>query len=385
MFAAAGAVISLIATAFVGTAAPSSASTLPIVQQVNAFSALDSTVFKSVRVFCPSGQQVIGTGYQLLGAEGSVVLDDLIPSQTSVVVSAGEIVGAGEASDGTTASWQIEATALCVPLSSMTLQIFSTTSAFQATPGPGHRTQNPPVQSVDCPGGTKALGMGASLSNGFGQVSIPALRTNSDGTGVQADGETDLDGYSGAWSITAYAICGPALAGLHPANILLSGFDSSSPKTLSATCPTGQVVLAASWGGSDTQVDVTVTGADTQQIGGLNKYVVNATESAPGSALDWTLASTMSCADGVNTSLATPFNLNGSWNAGAGNTRPVITENGGIISINMSAFGRPTARGGLTDSGSHIAISFPDDQIYTGTLVTPNRINWSNGTSWTKA
>src|SRR5882724_10560019 len=51
----------------------------------------DSTVYKSVRVFCPSGLQVIGGGYKLVGAEGAVVLDDFIPSADNLLVGAGEI------------------------------------------------------------------------------------------------------------------------------------------------------------------------------------------------------------------------------------------------------------------------------------------------------
>src|SRR5947208_8725279 len=72
------------------TAAPASAA-VPGLVTVTAVTGLDSTVYKSVRVFCPSGLKVIGGGYSLNGADGSVVLDDFIPSADSVLVGAGEV------------------------------------------------------------------------------------------------------------------------------------------------------------------------------------------------------------------------------------------------------------------------------------------------------
>ena len=32
----------------------------------------------------------------------------------------------------------------------------------------------------------------------------------------------------------------------------------------------------------------------------------------------------------------------------------------------------------------HHEVTFPDDHAYTGTLVSPGTIKWSNGSSWTK-
>jgi hypothetical protein len=379
--AVAAAVIGLVGAAIVGMAASPAAAVSPlVVEQVNAFSAFDSSVYKSVRATCPAGKQVIGTGFQLLGAEGSVVLDDLIPDQTSVLVGAGEVVGPGEPADGTTASWQIEATALCVPISSMTLQIVSKTSDFKVA-----RDQQ---AQVNCPGGTRALGMGQALFNGFGQVAnhslYPSDTINSDethidyNTGVKVNAVTDSDGYSGAWSVTAYAICGPALRHLH-APVFGPDRDSRSPKTYSLACRAGETALSA---GFVSDLPAVVTTAEVGQQSIPNGATVTATEFAPGTHQEWRTGVVPICADGTNTPMVTPFDLNGRYDVGFGPTRPAsIREVRGIVSVDQSAFGRPTGRGGVTDN-NHLTVSFPDDRTYTATLVAPDRIVWSNGSVW---
>src|SRR5690349_429401 len=107
--------VGIIATSFVARAAPAAAA-LPGLQYVTASTGSDSNVFKSVNVFCPGGLTVVGGGYQLSGPDGAVVLDDFVPSADGghLTVSAGEIVGPGEPSDGTTANWFIVATAVCM-------------------------------------------------------------------------------------------------------------------------------------------------------------------------------------------------------------------------------------------------------------------------------
>ena len=62
---------------------------------------------------------------------------------------------------------------------------------------------------------------------------------------------------------------------------------------------------------------------------------------------------------------------------------PVISVDSPFISIDMSAYGRPTATGMIVD-GSDIKISFPDVNTFTGKLQLPDIIHWSNHTAWTK-
>jgi hypothetical protein len=195
----------------------------------------DSQVYKSVRVFCPSGMQVIGGSYDLVGAEGAVVLDDFIPEENNLLVGAGEIVGPGEAANGTTASWKVVATVVCSnPVPGYSIQ--PATSDFTHTTGQAGR--------ATCPPGRVVISGGASLSNGFGQVSIALLDV---GTGiVEADGITDVDGYSGNWSVTAYAICGNPLPGWREVHNSSSS-EASLSRTKTAFCLPGQAVISVSW------------------------------------------------------------------------------------------------------------------------------------------
>jgi hypothetical protein len=78
----------------------------------------------------------------------------------------------------------------------------------------------------------------------------------------------------------------------------------------------------------------------------------------------------------------TVFDLNGSWSDGSP-WISVIYEGATSLTVDMSDFDRPTAHGNIIDS-STIAVTFPDDQTYTGTLQGPNTIRWSNGSAWTR-
>jgi hypothetical protein len=85
---------------------------------------------------------------------------------------------------------------------------------------------------------------------------------------------------------------------------------------------------------------------------------------------------------GPSFSITTVIDLNGTWASG-GVPGPVISINGDSISVDMSAYKRPTASGLVLDS-SDITVTFPDDKTYTGKLQPPNRIEWSNNSEWTK-
>lgn len=81
---------------------------------------------------------------------------------------------------------------------------------------------------------------------------------------------------------------------------------------------------------------------------------------------------------------ATVFNLNGTWTDGPGRgPGPVITVRGTSILVNMGAFHRPLAPGGVINR-TVISVNFPDDVNHIGTVVAPNRIVWDNGSVWTK-
>lgn len=80
--------------------------------------------------------------------------------------------------------------------------------------------------------------------------------------------------------------------------------------------------------------------------------------------------------------IQTVLDLSGQWASG-GAPGPVISVNGNALSVDMSAYNRPTASGSILDS-SDISVHFPDDKTYTGQLQAPSVIHWSNNSTWIK-
>ena len=66
-----------------------------------------------------------------------------------------------------------------------------------------------------------------------------------------------------------------------------------------------------------------------------------------------------------------------------GRPGPIITLNGGAITFDTTAVGRPNAHGTVIDS-SHVSMNHPDGASFLGTLLLPGIILWSNDTAWTK-
>jgi hypothetical protein len=80
--------------------------------------------------------------------------------------------------------------------------------------------------------------------------------------------------------------------------------------------------------------------------------------------------------------ITTVFELAGPWAAGGG-PGPKISRSGSTLAVDMSAYGRPPAYGSVIDAQT-VTVTFSDDAIFTGRLLPPVTIAWSNGTSWTR-
>ncbi|MBD1215638.1 MAG: hypothetical protein H9534_23580 [Dolichospermum circinale Clear-D4] len=74
--------------------------------------------------------------------------------------------------------------------------------------------------------------------------------------------------------------------------------------------------------------------------------------------------------------------VKGQWYFG-GKPGPIITQTGDQLSVDMSAYGRPVAKGTVTPP-SAAKVNFPDDGTFGATLVSPSCIEWTNTTIWTK-
>lgn len=269
--AAAGLVGAAAGTAIVGLATPASAA-VPGHQIVQATSAFDSGNFKSVVATCPAGKRVTGTGFHLLGAQGDIVVDDLIPSASSVRVSA------TEDQDGTTANWKVTALAVCAdPLPG--LEIVTATSRFGQSALSG--------ASAVCPSNKRVVGTGADLINGAGQISLSNVMLRQDA--VHAYGTDDQDGYTGSWAVTAYAVCANPLPGLEY-RTASSASDSTTQRLANAECP-GKRALGLGWvmGGSG-QALLTFAGL------GQSGATLVANEDDDGYLESWSVGITVACA-----------------------------------------------------------------------------------------
>ncbi|WP_237745222.1 hypothetical protein [Kribbella catacumbae] len=180
---------------------------VPGLTYISAGTGADSNFYKSVRVGCPVGTRVVGGFFALEGAEGAVVLDDFIPSATDLLVGAGEIVEPGTGNGGTPASWKITATVACANALANYALITDTSIVG---PGTSH------AATARCPSDTKLVGGGASLSNGWGHVSIQQLHFASGLTDQSVNARAVTDGgpvaFNESWSVSAYAICASAIS-----------------------------------------------------------------------------------------------------------------------------------------------------------------------------
>jgi hypothetical protein len=270
--AAVGAAVAVGGAAAVASAVPASAA-VPGRQVVQVTGVFDSARSKSVEVFCPAGKRVAGAGFQLLGAQGEIVLDSLVPSVNSVRVTA------TEDQDGTNLNWKITAIAVCAnPLPGQ--EIIFAQSGF----GPGQSRST----SVSCPAGKRVLGTGVGTVNGAGQVQVNNLLLG-DST-VYATGIADQDGYIGSWSLGVYAVCVNTLAG-QGVVATNSGVDSNGTKVQSAECP-GRRSYGIGWSiGGSGQVLVNYGGI------GESGMTAVATEDDDGYLDNWAMGASTVCAN----------------------------------------------------------------------------------------
>jgi hypothetical protein len=209
-----------------------------------AASSVSTSVDKGVTVSCPAGKRVVGSGADISGylaGRGAVVLDDVIPTSTTVTAYAYEV------EEGTSLSWAIRAWAVC----GNTNGSMTTSSNVSAT------NSSSKDVTVTCPAGKVVLGTGASITGGRGEVVIDEIIPTTTTVTAKALEDPTGGGYFDDWSIRAYARCGDEPGGR---TIVSSTTTSNSvDKGGSAPCPTGKVVFGGGFdiigGAGETFID----------------------------------------------------------------------------------------------------------------------------------
>jgi hypothetical protein len=198
-------------------------------QVLSATSALNSSD-KSATRFCPAEKRVIGAAAHVVGGSGQVVLKAIVP-----VAGLGSATAtAAEDQDGYAGDWSVTVHALCA-VAPPGLERVSATSAGTSTNKSA---------TASCPAGKRVLGTGGEIAAAGGEVALDDILPNGPLSSVGVQGSEDEDGTPAAWTVTAYAICGAAVAGLER-QLGESPTDSEPAKTASAHCSPGKQVIGA--------------------------------------------------------------------------------------------------------------------------------------------
>jgi hypothetical protein len=258
--------------------------------RIVAQSATNSVNGKAATATCPAGKQVTGVGGDIVGGAGQVVMDDFIPfpnPPTSV-----QVLG-NEDETGTTASWSVTAYAICANTALRT----EADAVPGGAPGSG-------VATASCPSGMQVTGAGHEMTGSTGEVAIHELTPDpSPPTNVTATAYQDDNGFDGASTMTAYAICATPLPGL--TLVPASTISDSNDKSVVAVCPSGKSVVGVGGrvtGGFRLESDPFAAYGEVLMDGlvpnpALTFVTVRASEDENGFAQDWSLTAYAICAN----------------------------------------------------------------------------------------
>jgi hypothetical protein len=264
------------------------AEAVPGLQRITATSALNSSTSKTVAARCPTGKRVLGGGGTITGGRGQVVLEQLEPAQTAT--DDRFVVSAREDGSGYSRNWRLTAYALCAsPLPGY--GILPSTS--------GSPSSNSPQSTISFCIGQPEVGFGGRINGGAGQVHLTNLVRDSNGTVdfTSIAALEDANGFAGAWTVTAYAVCASVPANLTPASATTP--PSSANKSATASCPAGTLVHGA---GGQLTVPAGAVSADRRLVidnvaidPQLRSVTVRAVEDEAGTAAAWSVTALALC------------------------------------------------------------------------------------------
>jgi hypothetical protein len=152
-----------------------------------------SPVNRVVTATCPAGMVVYSTGWQIEGARGQVMVDHVIPTKTSVSVSAYEIDGG--ITSGYSGNWSLKAIARC-GLEPGGRQIVTANTAPTSADKTG---------LVNCPSGKVPLGGGFEVHGLRDRILVNNLIIND--VNIQTAAYELISISPGTWYIETYGIC----------------------------------------------------------------------------------------------------------------------------------------------------------------------------------
>jgi hypothetical protein len=147
---------------------------------------------KGISADCPDGTVLTGTGWELDGGAGQILVESVIPTEDSVTVNGYEVDAGG--SGQYLNPWEVRAYATCVTEPSG-YEIYSETGSSTSDDKNGH---------ANCLGGRESLGGGFYLSGPRGRINNINMIPTSPAVQTYA---TEVVSTTNSWPIQTYAIC----------------------------------------------------------------------------------------------------------------------------------------------------------------------------------
>jgi hypothetical protein len=319
-----------------GCFAASASAAVTGLERVSEASLVSSENKSTTSDFCPSGKQLLGAGGQVGGGVGQVALDRIRPTADLTRVTA----GASEDETGFGGNWTVFPYAVC------------------ASPPPGLELVSAPSATdsvakavvASCPAGKRVLGAGGEITGGGGQALLKVVLPDAGLTSVTARGREDQNGTTENWSVTAYAVCANAVAGLE--RVVAPSPTNSDNKGVTATCQSGKQLIGAGVElGGDSQVvlDELLPSAD------LTNVRAAGLEDEDGTTSSWRVNAVAICAnsserhtaqfsgsfDGLDMLADCSLARSGTRTTGVGGD---ITGGGGQVRLVYISFGFETGR-----------------------------------------
>ena len=267
----------------------SQAEAVPGLQRITKTSVSNSSTSKTVAARCPVGKRVLGGGGTVTGGRGQVVLERLEPVQTAT--DDRFVVGARE--DGTGLPEQLAAHRLRA-VRRNPLPVYGILPSTSGSPN-----SNSPQNTLSFCIGQPLVGFGGRINGGAGQVHLTNLVRASNGTVdfTPIAAQEDANGFDGAWTATAYAVCANT-----PVNLTMASATTpanSVNKSATVSCPAGtrvhsaggQLLTPAGSGPVDPSLVIDRVAIDPL----LSSVTVRAVEDETGTAANWSVRALALC------------------------------------------------------------------------------------------
>jgi hypothetical protein len=214
-------------------ASPAAADDVDGVVRASAVSPSSAFGFKSATAICPLGKRLMGAGFEIAGANNTVVVDDLMPN-TGLTTVAGTAYGPNDN------SWTLTTYGICT--------FFQPGLQRVSVDSPGNGGDE--SATATCPGTKVLVGAGYGISGALGAAKVYRMRPNGGTTTAPTSVTVAAAGTPAAYTLTAHADCADASDGLVPGLVRRQATSASSTafnRGALASCVAGEVLIGTGY------------------------------------------------------------------------------------------------------------------------------------------